>query len=98
MRSDMVNLIDRKKAFAFFDRDQGWSRKEVEEQVLTPLAKKSIMGTKESDPLSIMCYQLPGEIMKNGKPIPGGRDIDKRDFTFASSCYPKKVGAPRIIR
>jgi len=66
--------------------------------VLTPLADKSLMGTTESDPLSIMCYQLPGEIMKNGKPIPGGRDINKRDFTFASSCYPKKVGAPRIIR
>jgi len=89
MRSDIVNLIDRKKAFAFFDRDQGWSREEVEEQVLTPLAKKSIMGTKESDPLSIMCYQLPGAIMKNGKPIRGGNDINANDFAFAKSLYPK---------
>lgn len=89
MRSDLVKRIDRAKAFAFFDLDQGWSRKEVEEQVLTPLAKRSIMGTKESDPLSIMCYQLPGEIMKDGKPIPGGEDINPTDFAFAKSLYPK---------
>ena len=89
MRSDIVKRINRAKAFAFFDVDQGWSRKEVEEQVLTPLAKRSIMGTKESDPLSIMCYQLPGEIMKDGKPIPGGEDINPTDFTFAKSLYPK---------
>lgn len=89
MRSDMVKRIDREKAFAFFDLDQGWSRKEVEEQVLTPLAKRSIMGTKESDPLSIMCYQLPGKIMKDGKPIPGGDDINSIDFAFARSIYPK---------
>lgn len=89
MRSDIVKRIDREKAFAFFDLDQGWSRKEVEEQVLTPLAKRSIMGTKESDPLSIMCYQLPGEIMKDGKPIPGGEDINPNDFAFAKTLYPK---------
>jgi hypothetical protein len=89
MRSDIVKRIDRKKAFAFFDKDQGWTKEEVEEQVLTPLAKRSIMGTKESDPLSIMCYQLPAEIMKDNKPVPGGDDINPTDFAFAKSLYPK---------
>ena len=89
MRSDLVNRIDRQKAFAYFDRTEGWSREEVEEQVLTPLAKRSIMGTKESDPLSIMCYQLPGSIMKNGKAIKGGADINQNDFAFAKTLYPK---------
>ena len=89
MRTDIVKRIDRKKAYAFYDVDQGWSPEEVDEQVLTPLAKKSIMGTKESDPLSIMCYQLPGEIMKDGKPVPGGKDINPNDRTFAKSLYPK---------
>ena len=89
MRTEIVNRIDRAKAFAFFDKDQGWTRKEVEEQVLTPLAKKSIMGTTEADPLSIMCYQLPGEIMKDGKPVPGGVDINSNDFAFAKKLYPK---------
>lgn len=89
MRSDIVKRIDRAKAFVFYDKDQGWSRKEVEEQVLTPLAKKSIMGTTEADPLSIMCYQLPGKIMKDGKPVPGGLDINANDFAFAKKLYPK---------
>jgi hypothetical protein len=89
MRSEMVKRIDRQKAFAYFDRTEGWSREEVEEQVLTPLAKKSIMGTKEVDPLSIMCYQLPGSIMKNGKAIKGGSDINPNDFAFAKALYPK---------
>ena len=89
MRSDIVQRIDRKKAFAFYDKDQGWSREEVEEQVLTPLAKKSIMGTKESDPLSIMCYHLPGKIMRDRKAVTGGKDINANDFAFAKSLYPK---------
>ena len=89
MRTEIVNRIDRKKAFVFFDEDQGWTKEEIEEQVLTPLAKKSIMGTEEADPISIMCYQLPGKIMKDGKPIKGGKDINPRDFAFAASLYPK---------
>jgi hypothetical protein len=90
MRSNIVKLIDRDKAIEFFDKDQGWTPEEVEEQVLTPLKNKSIMGTKEADPISIMCYQLPGEIMKNGKPIQGGNNINPRDHAFAASLYPKK--------
>ena len=90
MRSDIVKLIDRDKAISFFDKDQGWTPEEVEEQVLTPLKNRSIMGTKEADPISIMCYQLPGEIMKNGKPIKGGNNINPRDHAFAASLYPKK--------
>src|SRR5687768_9843012 len=89
MRSDIVKRIDRAKAFKLFKEEQGWTRKEVEEQVLTPLSKKSIMGTTEADPLSIMCYQLPAEIMKDRKPVPGGDDINAKDFAFAKSIYPK---------
>jgi len=32
--------------------------------------------------------------MKNGKPIAGGKDINRRDFAFAASIYPKRVAAP----
>jgi hypothetical protein len=95
MRGDIVKGIDRNKAFAYFDRVEGWTPEEVEEQVLTPLAKRSIMGTKESDPLSIMCYQLPAEIMKNRKPVTGGSDINPTDFAFAKSIYPKPARAPQ---
>jgi len=95
MRSEIVARIDRRKAIAFYDKDQGWTPAEVSEQVLTPLAKRSIMGTAETDPLSIMCYQLPGKIMKDGKPVPGGDDINAKDYAFAAKLYPKKKRAAK---
>ena len=89
LRSDIVKRIDREEAFKLFEKEQGWTREEIEEQVLTPLSKRSIMGTTESDPTSIMCYQLPASIMKDHKAVPGGFDINSTDFTFAKSLYPK---------
>jgi hypothetical protein len=36
-----------------------------------------------------MCYQIPGSITKDGKPIIGGLDIDDQDYAFAAKIYPK---------
>jgi hypothetical protein len=98
MRGALVRKIDRTKALRFFDLTQGWTPEEIDEQVLTPLASASIMGTRESDPTSIMCYQIPGAITKDGKPIIGGRDINPTDFAFAASIYPKRIAPPRTRR
>lgn len=91
MRRELVKKIDEAKAIAYFGRTQGWSAEEVRQQVLTPLEESSLLGTAHADPHSIMCYQIPASITKNGKPIVGGIDIDRRDFDFAASCYPKSV-------
>ena len=93
-RSDVVNRIDRAKAYVYYKKECDWPRKEVDLQVLTPLSKRSLMGTTESDPLSIMCYHLPGAIMKDGKAIRGGSDINPTDFAFAATLYPKSGGVP----
>ncbi len=89
MRRELVEKIDPEKAFKYFAKTQGWNRAEVRAQVLTPIEDASISGTFHSDPTSIMCYQLPGEITKDGKPIIGGIDINNSDFTFAGSIYHK---------
>jgi hypothetical protein len=89
MRRELVAKIDRQKAIAYFGATQGWSPAEVEQQVLTPIEKSSIRGTPHADPRSIMCYQIPGTLTKNGKPIVGGLDIDKQDYKFAGAIYPK---------
>ena len=96
MRTELVGRIDRKKAIAYFRRTDGWTPAETEEQVLTPLKTRSLMATAESDPLSIMCYQIPGEITKDGQTIPGGVDINPKDHAFAAKVYPKSgaAGAP----
>jgi len=89
MRRALVNKIDEQKAIAYFERTQGWSEAEVRAQVLTPIEESSLRGTKP-DPKSIMCYQISGDITKDGKPIIGGLDIDASDYAFAAQIYPKK--------
>jgi hypothetical protein len=94
---DVIDILvqprrDQRAAERFFRRlkkTQGWSAAEVRAQVLTPIEDSSILGTPTPDPKSIMCYQIPGAITKDGKPIAGGLDIDPSDATFAASIYPK---------
>ena len=88
MRRQLVNLIDPQKAFAYFLREDGWGEREVRDQVLTPIEDRSILGTPP-DVRSIMCYQIPGSLTKTGRPIVGGLDIDRTDYAFAKSMYPK---------
>ncbi|MDY6945020.1 MAG: M12 family metallopeptidase [Pseudomonadota bacterium] len=98
MRKELVKRIDRNKAVRYFDLMQGWTARETMEQVLTPLSTRSIMGTSEADPVSIMCYHVPGAITKDGKAILGGRDINRKDYAFAGTVYPKKVSKPKTVR
>ena len=93
MRRALVEKIDRKKAIDYFKRMDGWDEQETIDQVLTPIEEAVIRGTV-ADPKSIMCYQIPGEITKDGKPIVGGLDIDQSDYAFASQIYPK-AAAPK---
>jgi hypothetical protein len=91
MRRALVERIDRRKAIAYFDRECGWPPDEVVAQVLTPLATRSLMGTRESDPHSIMCYHVPGSITKDGRAIRGGTDINDIDFAYAATIYPRRA-------
>jgi hypothetical protein len=87
MRKELVARVDPKKAYEYFFRTQGWDPAMVDAQVLTPLDEKSIMATP-ADQTSIMCYQLPGSITRDGKPILGGEDINATDFAFLGRLYP----------
>ena len=91
MRRELVDRIDPAKAIDYFGLTQGWSAQEVKDQVLTPLDETSLIGTAHSDQHSIMCYQIPGKLTRDGKPIIGGSHIDHRDYAFAAACYPKAL-------
>lgn len=88
MRKDLVARIDPAKAYPYFLATQGWDKETVDQQVLTPLDSASIFGTP-ADQTSIMCYQLPGTITRDGKPIKGGADINTTDYAFSAFIYPK---------
>jgi len=88
MRKALVARIDPAKAYQWFLSTYGWDKATVDAQVLTPLDEASLMGTSP-DQTSIMCYQLPAAITKDGKPIIGGTDINSTDCGFAGKIYPK---------
>jgi hypothetical protein len=88
MRKALVARIDPAKAYKWFWETYGWDKATVDSQVLTPLDEASLMSTP-ADQTSIMCYQLPGLITTDGKPIPGGDDINQTDYAFAGKIYPK---------
>ena len=89
MRRALVKLIDPKKAIAFFAKTQGWSAAVTRAQVLTPIEEGTLIATQTPDPHSVMCYQIPGVITRDGKPIIGGTDIDPLDYAFMATIYPK---------
>jgi len=89
MRRQLVAKIDEQKAIDYFGRTQGWDPQMVRAQVLTPIEDSQLLATPTADANSIMCYQIPGVITKDGKPIVGGKDIDPTDFAFAGKIYPK---------
>lgn len=88
MRAEVVARIDRTKAYRYFAQTQGWPRDLVDSQVLTPLDGRSLYATP-ADQTSVMCYQLPGSITRDGRPILGGADINATDAAFAATIYPK---------
>ncbi|MBC7686994.1 MAG: peptidase M12 [Aquabacterium sp.] len=88
MRGEIVSRIDPAKAYDYFWRTQGWNRATVDAQVLTALDPTKIVGTV-ADQTSIMCYQLPASITRDGRPILGGLDINATDYAFAGRVYPR---------
>ncbi len=74
-------------------------RHRVDRQLILPLLvvgallpwffRIDLASIVEPTPNSIMCYQIPGTITKDGKPIPGGFDIDASDASYVASAYAK---------
>jgi hypothetical protein len=95
MRQALVDRIDPQKAYDFFLQTYGWDQQTVDQQVLTSLDERDLMGTPP-DQTSIMCYQLPGSITTDGNPILGGTDINATDYAFAGKIYQKVGGSPAV--
>ncbi|WP_433567310.1 M12 family metallopeptidase [Nocardia sp. CA-151230] len=90
LRREVVGNIDPKKAIRYFLEADGWSAATTKAQVLTPLEDSNLVETP-TDTVSIMCCQLPGFIMRDGRFAPGGLDIDDQDRKFAQTLYPASL-------
>lgn len=93
LRDDIIALIDEQKAIEFFGATQGWTEAQVRAQVLTPLPTNSVWANTSPKRQSIMSYQIPASITKNGVAIAGGIDIDPLDYEFMAKLYPM----PRML-
>lgn len=91
LRRALIEQLDVAKTITYFRDHYGWSEAQTRSNVLTPLDERSIMATPHADEDSIMCYQLPGAITRNGRPIRGGNDINANDRRFAEAIYPPSV-------
>ncbi len=90
LRKEIVDRIDSVKAIDYFAGSPNfWSKEETIYNVLTPLDQSILNATLKPDIHSIMCYGLPGSIMKDGRALRGGADIDQEDGRFAGLIYPK---------
>ncbi|KAF4957875.1 hypothetical protein FSARC_11171 [Fusarium sarcochroum] len=89
MTKDIVQRIDERKAIDFYEVNQGWPAAEIYRQILTPSKSSALIATATPDPTSIMCYDLPAEIMKDGVAVPGGIDINATDGKLVGRIYPK---------
>jgi hypothetical protein len=94
VRQEIVARIDKLKAIIYFGQTEGWTPQETIQQVLTPVSESSLMGTPHAEQDSVMCYQLPGSITTDGKPVVGGLDITAGDGAFMAKMYPPAVAPP----
>lgn len=92
-RREIIDRLDPQKTIAYFLANDGWDAQTTTQQVLTPLADADLTALP-SDVRSIMCYQLPAEITRDGAAIPGGLDIDEEDYRLAAQLYPLAVNPP----
>jgi hypothetical protein len=87
-RAEEVARLDRRKVIQLYRTTQGWSVKEIEQQVLTPLDDSNFLFATPADEKSIMCYDVPGSVTLDGRPIVGGFDINDNDYDAAAIIYP----------
>jgi hypothetical protein len=88
LRRAVIKRLDEAKVLKYFQKTQGWTPTEVYQQVLTPIEETALSATP-ADETSIMCYQIPGFLTLNSKPILGGLDINITDHIFVAQLYPK---------
>lgn len=94
MRKVIVDRLDPARTIAYFRQTQGWDEATTRQQVLTPVEETSLLRPTAPEDTSIMCYQLPGSITRDGRPITGGMNITPSDMAYMAGIYPLAVTPP----
>jgi astacin (peptidase family M12A) len=76
---------DEEAVYAFFAQ-QGWDRDQTYHNVMERYSKQITQFT-EYDPISIMHYWFPAQLLKSRREIPGGNKLSDKDKAFAKQLY-----------
>lgn len=93
-RPEVVELLDPQKCYEQGKRQLGWSKADVDAQILTATPLRYLTATTRADQSSIMCYRFGGEWTRNGQPIPGGLQPSDSDKAFVGQVYPLVKPSP----
>lgn len=94
-RPEIIARLDREKVYRFFGGPpNNWSRRTIDQQVLTPLQTTGMRGTVAAEEDSVMGYPFSAALTRDGRPIRGGSDITPTDAAFMSTVYPGSIAPP----
>lgn len=82
------------KVLQYYEATQGWTQKQVYEQVLFRYSVSRLRAT-EVDPKSIMMYPIPAELTMNGFSVGWNNSLTPTDIWFLDQIYPN-AGHPVI--
>lgn len=78
------------KAYSYFQKNMGWTKKQVDDSILMVNGPKYTNYTK-ADPLSVMAYYFPGELFKSGKPMGLRFGLSQGDIEGIQKMYPGRT-------
>jgi hypothetical protein len=74
--------------FNHFMNELGWSRAEVQEQVIDRYGANTEYSNRAYDPYSIMHYEIPAEFIKKGRAVGNNTNLSAGDKTLIREMYP----------
>jgi len=94
-RPEIIALLDEYKVIAGARERMGWDEATSRSQILTAMPLRYLTATSTADQKSLMCYSLPVEWTKSGKPIVGGVPLSPGDIEFCAKLYPPIIIPPK---
>lgn len=86
-RIEFVDDLIVRRVIRLYKQSQGWSEREIRQQVLTPLDDSTFLFSTPADSKSIMAYDIPASLTKSGKGVVGGLDINENDYDAMAIIY-----------
>ena len=77
---------DREKVYRYFSCSQGWTDQMIDNNILNPIDETTVNGSC-FDPLSVMLYQYPSCLTKNGVGTKFNQRLSALDTLWLSNLY-----------